>query len=347
MPFNVYDMSRWFSGGCEIYEVYSGSDVIWQNTADYSNSWFTISRYLPNTNRIRVTITNGSGNTIKMHNYDFDSSVWIENTIASNNTLSLTIEDNPIFLKGDPQNVDSSNQLSLAGVTITANDVIEISGKFVSLLTGSLSSNPSSIGSECFYFLFSGAPIVKADNLILPSITSSHCYQGLFNGCTSLVQAPALPATSLAFACYDSMFAGCTSLTIAPDLPATTLAQSCYTSMFYGCTALQSAPALPATTLADSCYSGMFQGCSALTTAPDLLASSFVNGCYQYMFSDCSRLNYIKCLTCTSDYSSTLLPLIYTTDWVRGVQTSGGTFIIDAHQNWPSGVSGIPSGWTV
>lgn len=139
----------------------------------------------------------------------------------------------------------------------------------------------------------------------------------MFNGCTSLTSTPALPATTLAEYCYNYMFANCTSLTTVPSnmLSVTTLAEGCYQHMFYGCTSLTTAPQLPAATLSDVCYFGMFSGCTSL--------------------------NYVKCLaTDISARDSTFV-------WLNGVASSG-TFVKNSSMNdWPTGIHGIPSNWSV
>ena len=175
----------------------------------------------------------------------------------------------------------------------------------------------------------------------LPATTlAGWCYEFMFQNCTSLTNAPKLPATTLEGGCYGAMFKGCTSLTVAPELPATTLKESCYNNMFLGCTSLTTAPELPVTTLADECYSYMFYGCTSLTTAPELPATTLADECYYCMFEGCSSLNYIKCLaTDISAHACTL-------NWVSDVATTG-TFIKDDSMNdWTTGISGIPSGWT-
>jgi hypothetical protein len=165
----------------------------------------------------------------------------------------------------------------------------------------------------------------------------------LFYNCKNIVNVSEnfLPATTLANYCYGYMFYGCTSLTTAPALPATTLASYCYNSMFSDCTSLTTAPELPATTLVDSCYSIMFEGCTNLTTAPDLPATTLADGCYCSMFMGCTKLNYIKMLATDISASDCLYY------WVNGV-ASTGTFV--KHPNMtslPTGVYGIPRGWTV
>ena len=84
----------------------------------------------------------------------------------------------------------------------------------------------------------------------------------------------------------------------------------------------------------------MFNGCS-LKTAPELPATTLANSCYSYMFYGCSKLNKITMLaTNTSAYSCL-------TKWVYSVASSG-TFIKNAAMtSLPSGVNGIPNGWTV
>ena len=97
----------------------------------------------------------------------------------------------------------------------------------------------------------------------------------------------------------------------------------------------------PATTLTNDCYHHMFYGCSNLTTAPELPAPTLAQGCYQEMFGGCSKLNYIKCLATDISASNCI------SNWVPGV-ASTGTFVKNPHMNgWPTGNSGIPTGWTV
>ena len=202
----------------------------------------------------------------------------------------------------------------------------------------------TTLGWFCYERMFYGctslteAPALPATKLV------DGCYNKMFEGCTSLTKAPALPATKLADHCYDRMFYGCTSLTEAPALPATTLAGYCYQDMFHGCTSLTKAPALPATTLYFACYWSMFEGCTSLKKAPELQATKLSDGCYQYMFYGCSSLNEVRCQM-PSSYSSSDISSSYASKWLYNV-SSTGTFYTNADAHWPSGASGIPTGWT-
>ena len=193
----------------------------------------------------------------------------------------------------------------------------------------------------CYQYMFQGCTgLTKAP--ALPATTlAQYCYQYMFKGCTSLQTAPALPATKLDQFCYSYMFQGCTGLQTAPALPATKLASSCYSNMFYSCSGLRTAPAvLPATELTSSCYNNMFYGCSRLTTAPVLPATTLVEACYNYMFRSCTQLSSITCLATSGMGTSS------SSSWVQGV-ASTGTFTKASGVEWPSGISGIPSGWAV
>ena len=98
---------------------------------------------------------------------------------------------------------------------------------------------------------------------------------------------------------------------------------------------------LPATTLTDGCYGNMFYGCTALINAPHLLATTLVATCYFGMFNGCTLLNEVTCLA-TSGINTNGS----TFNWLYGV-SSTGTFTKAAGVTWPTGTSGIPSGWTV
>ena len=199
----------------------------------------------------------------------------------------------------------------------------------------------TALTESCYYGMFSGCTSLTTTPELPATQLERECYNSMFRDCTSLTTAPVLSATTLADGCYYEMFAGCTSLTTAPELPATALTDSCYGSMFYDCTSLTTAPALPATTLARSCYDTMFTSCASLTTAPDLPATALTNYCYGYMFQGCTSLNYVKCLATNISATGCL------NNWVNGVAASG-TFVKNANMtNWPSGIHGIPSGWTV
>ena len=200
---------------------------------------------------------------------------------------------------------------------------------------------------------FGGSAVFSAEGNIMSLIDSEGfatattldselAFNNIFGSCTGLTSAEnlMLPATILSYECYSFMFANCTSLTTPPKLPATTLTINCYSNMFVGCTSLMSAPELPATTLAGSCYESMFQGCTSLTTAPELPATTLAGNCYGYMFYGCSSLNYIKCLATTLANNST-------GGWVEGVSPTG-TFVKNPNMSsWPTGIDGIPEGWTV
>ena len=202
----------------------------------------------------------------------------------------------------------------------------------------------TTLNATCYENMFYGCTsLTKAPELPATTLNAG-CYVDMFYGCTSLTKAPELPATTLSYRCYENMFGGCTSLTKAPKLPATTLDENCYCGMFLGCTSLANAPALPATTLAVGCYQHMFEGCTSLTKAPALPATTLAVRCYQSMFGGCSWLNEVHC-NMPSSYSSSTIEKTYAYSWLKEV-SSTGTFYTNADANWPSGASGIPTGWT-
>ena len=199
----------------------------------------------------------------------------------------------------------------------------------------------TTLTSNCYESMFYGCKALTTAPQLPATTLQNYCYYRMFYGCSKLTTAPQLPATTLASSCYQGMFQNCSSLTTAPQLPATTLADGCYDSMFYGCSSLTTVPELPVTTLTNSCYNCMFMDCTSLTTAPELPATTLKSQCYYQMFYGCSKLNYIKAMFTTTPSST------YTSNWVRGVASSG-TFIKSKNATWSvTGTYGIPSGWTV
>lgn len=169
------------------------------------------------------------------------------------------------------------------------------------------------------------------------------CFYEMFYGCTSMttppttISTPQMGANSCAY-----MFRNCSSLTTVPTLPSTNLNNYCYLSMFNRCTSLSTVPSdlLPATTLYQGCYYGMFYNCSGLTSTPELPATTLLQSSYQSMFKGCSLVNSIKI------YADDISTTDCLTDWLNGVAASG-TFHNLGRATYPSGVNGIPSGWTV
>ena len=263
-------------------------------------------------------------------------STWT--ALEANGTTPTVTAGSKILWKGTPT---PSSRDGIGRFTSSKN--FDAQGNIMSLLFGDNFASQTSLSGKNHVFLrlFSISKVRNAENLVLPAtMLASNCYDKMFYSCTSLYTTPELPATTLADYCYYQMFNGCTSLAAAPIMPATTLAQSCCYQMFQGCTSLTSAPELPATTLAEKCYYQMFQECTRLTTAPALPATTLASNCYKFMFSYCSSLNYVKMLATDISASSCLYY------WLSDVAATG-TFIKADGVTIPSGVSGIPNGWTV
>lgn len=114
----------------------------------------------------------------------------------------------------------------------------------------------------------------------------------------------------------------------------------CYESMLSNCRRLTSAPLLSFMNLTNSCYSGMFSYCTSLTSAPVLPATTLKEYCYYEMFRGCTVLNSVTCLASDTSVNNAIY------NWLESV-SSNGTFTKAAGVTWPTGTSGIPSGWTV
>ena len=263
---------------------------------------------------------------------------WTANSTDFTKTIDYKLNS------GEWVSITSNTGASAPTITVNSGDKVQFRGNNAQYATNTYSN----------YNLFSSTASFEIEGNIMSliygddfknklTISSVYAFFGLFRNCTKLVSAKnlVLPATTLANWCYQSMFEGCTSLTTAPKLPATKLAPTCYSSMFQGCRSLATAPELPATTLAPNCYSSMFKWCKSLTKAPELPATKLADGCYDSMFQGCTSLNHIKCLATNISASDC------TNTWVDGVASTGTFVKASSMTSWPTGTSGIPTGWTV
>ena len=309
-------------GDRNIVKVKLGDVVIWQKTTGpvVGPDYFYIES-LGDGNTISV-VNKGDGSTDNVTptlEYSTDKNTW--NTItfdwtSGEHTTELPVKLNTggkMYFRNDTRLFSNSSSKYISFSSTVSSNV----GGDIRTLSNYLDvGNETTPQSYMFYKLFkSNNYIVDASNLRLPYTTiADFCYYGMFSSCTSLTTAPTeLPATTLASYCYSNMFSNCTSLTTAPTLPAITLASSCYAAMFYMCSKLTSAPTLPSTTLAVSCYDSMF--------------------------NYCSKLNNITV------YADDISAFNCTFNWVYGV-ASTGTFRNLGSATYPTGTSGIPSGWT-
>ena len=265
-----------------------------------------------------------------------DTRAKIEIPVSAGDKLRLW-GDNPVY--GHESDAFRYTQITGSGLHYVYGDLCSLiwSGEYTAV---------TSLSPYAFTGLFQGNTKLKShptEKLVIrPTALGTGCFKDMFSGCTALERAPALPATTLAPNCYEGMFYGCTALTQATALPATTLADFCYMGMFSGCTALQNPPAISAQTLAMSSCMNMFSDCTSLKESPELKAQTLSQYCYAFMFSRCTSL---KKITCTASNISAGNAL---ENWVDGVPTgSSGTFVKKSGVSWPSGSSGIPSGWTV
>lgn len=201
------------------------------------------------------------------------------------------------------------------------------------------------LARQCYYVMFKDCfELEKAPELPATDLTGADgCYWSMFGSCKKLKVVPSLKATKLSIGCYNDMFGGCKSITKAPELPSTELKEACYAGMFQYCDNLTTPPSeLPALQLERRCYSSMFSNCHSLTSTPLLPAPNIdKEECYYNMFKGCSSLISVACKATSLTVDSS------TENWLDGVSATGTFKKAASMTDWPSGVSGIPSGWTI
>jgi len=277
----------------------------------------------------------GSNNTITIKKYreaaptltiekSLDKVNWEVMGSTSTQGITATVPANgKLYLRCKTNNW--SDGMDRNTNVINVSDNCNVGGNIMSLLygedfTGLENRFPDENETYIFNYLFynsGGTKIISARNLQLPAIKLvNQCYSHMFDRCRLITAPHILSATMLAYGCYSGMFIQCNSLITPPMLPAfdpDSDSTRAYERMFYLCTSLATAPELPTISTANKSE-------------------------YMEMFRDCPLISEIRCLT--------LNPGNGYPQWVDGVAATG-TFYKKAGVTWPTGTSGIPSGWTV
>lgn len=211
-------------------------------------------------------------------------------------------------------------------------------------------------GAQSSYeYMFDSCSYLKSIPATISAAIGRYTFRYCFQNCTRLETGCNLTASSVGYmGCYR-MFNGCTTMTAMGNISATSCDQGSFNDMFYNCTSLVTGPAsLNMTTIGNSCCKYMFDGCTKLKKAPVLNMPSIEATQSMYMmFRNCSSLEEIEIHFVKWDTS-------WTTDWVKGVSSSG-RIIKGSECQWylaPSsetntgyavhtGTNGIPSGWVI
>ena len=304
-------------------------DVIEYDSTDcgyIGTNYFTIKSLVASNTITLKNATTGTTVGTTSFAYSTDSgSTWTSFTIPTGQTYTITTlgEGETVMLKG------SNPTLGIGynrGHNFRGTGNYEIQGNIMSLLTNNDTDTefPASTTNN-FAMLFSGdTHLVNAENLVVPaSAMTLNAFNSTFRSCTNLQKAPELPATVLAKECYSSMFESCINLSQPPSvLSATSIsATDAYSRMF--CMSRSSKITTP-----------------AMTYSPKMYGNYTVAPYNQQMF--CGNGN-IELVECYWTYDGTISGL---TNWMNYTNATG-TFKKLSTQEFGSGVSGIPTGWTV
>ena len=300
------------------YQKESGS------TVDYEKQFLTLEILSGGT--IYIVPRNGKGIVyytknpetayITKNEYYVDDAYWtnqyyLENAYTPIEQIPVSAGDEVLF-----RETSAEGQLVITGGTFvfsaSTGTEFNVKGNIYSLITGQASPPaafppPSAIGYAMFEARHFSGLFAHC-----PVVSAEHLFIPYAEGVTGLC---------------SNMFFACDKLVKAPAvLP------SAYN---YKYAALGVIKPLPS-----ECYANMFANCTSLTRAPELPMSSLTMNCYSNMFWGCDNLNYVKCLA--TDVQGTN----YTSEWLRYVSPTG-TFVKASGTTWPTGMNGIPSGWTV
>jgi len=300
---------------------------------DYSLEYFTIEAL---EDGCVVSIRNKNCNTLPTFYYSTDGgTTWSSVTAVKSSTVNTaTIDTGETVIFKCTQNSLATGWDNYNGFQCSKN--YKVYGNAMSLIYGdnftSNSEFASGTSNNLVALFREDTHIIDASNLILPALAIRYRgYNGMFRGCTNLQTAPKLPATTFITSsnnsdAYASMFEGCINLLEAPELPVTNIASGCYNRMF--CMSRNSKITTPKMT------KGPVLRASLIPTAESS------NGAYNQMFAGNGNLVEVICLATTIQSGGT-------SNWLQNCSDTGTFKKAASMSSWPSGTSGIPSGWTI
>lgn len=197
--------------------------------------------------------------------------------------------------------------------------------------------------SRCYCCMFGDChSLTDVPDLLCEGMLPGSAYRWMFSNCKSLSKAPKILATGVNYCSMQHMFENCVSLVTAPEIHVTaTTGNYGLGFMFDGCTNLKNVQRAlpPIENINLNTYYNMFQYCTSLEKAPILpIEDVGTANPYHMMFYMCSKLKWVACYRKSGSDSAT--------NWLNGVSPTG-TIWVYRDTTYPSGISGIPNGWTV
>lgn len=306
-----------------------------------TNSYFTIEILTSGNLWLRIMNTDGTEQAVtvyywknKLPNANRDNYDGSITTTSTAQYISISTGDVIRFYRAEttPWSISSDSGWYNR---IGGSAEIKVYGNIASLIGFS-----ETIPAYCFRYLLYQSQIVDASELELPWTTlSDSCFIRLFMGSTKLAKLPYLPATTLANNCYTYMFRGCTALkTIAKMGVQTITCNNAFVEM-YALTGIETVT-IPKMHFNSGRMTGFMRNCTSLKTVTvDTYDETLPANAYQHLFRGCSGLETVICKAKNFETNTF-------SDWFLDASATG-TFIKDKDTTWPTGNSGIPSGWTV
>lgn len=349
---NLNNISKaYYNGNKSLSAIYiNGNKPIWTES-DYYTEYFTTESESSNNT---ITLTIGSqvnSNNMTYIAYSYDKVNWTSvNFNTSTQTVSVTLNSGQkAYWKGEGTGFGSGYSNANYWSIWSATGNYKIYGNLASLLYGdnfvgkyTMPETPNN-GRNFQRMWYGDTHLTDAGNLVIPFYNfNNNCFANGFQGCTALYRGPELYFTSCGNYGAQNMFRGCTSMIICTEylyINTCTFAD-CMNDMFRGCSSLISTPVMKNIQTSTRCFQRMFYECTSLVNNYiQLNAESLSSNAYDSMFYN-TKISSIKCMATDLSASNAL------NNWVYGVP-GGGTFIKASGVTWPSGDSGIPSGWTI
>ena len=241
-----------------------------------------------------------------------------------------------------------ASQVSITVASVPRNGMYRMFESCSALLAAPAVTVRGMSGSDALTSVFYGCDsMTDASNVdIEVANVTQNGLSSSFQNCSALLAAPRLVVGDITGTYgLNRSFMNCSSMTDASQVNITvaSVPQNGLYYTFLGCSSLLDAPSVLIRGVSGSdALNAMFWNCSSMVNASQvrLEATKLGVNSYRSLYSGCSALQSATMLA--TDFSAAGCMF----EWMKGAP-AGGTLTIKSGVTLPSGVSGVPTGWTV
>lgn len=306
-----------YLGGVEQVKILKNGLVIWEKQQPDTTNYFYIQNDNNGQNTISFTATSQGTVSGDLYTSSFEVSKDKETWTTTGRNQSFVLEEGErLYFR------NNNGKFNYCGY----------SGGYIYNCTVIRGSTPHSCGGDL-------KSLIDYEH-IRTVVAPTGCFARMFYQDTYLTNTPDMSGIEVNGGwTFRYSYYQCISLNTITAFPIGNYGDRTFQYAFKGCTGLVNIPVeIDSTYFGSWCFYGCFEGCNKLEFAPVLKETVVRKETYRSFFQSCTKLK--KVITYANDISG----VSCLNSWLSSVAATGDFYNLGS-ATYPSGPSGIPSGW--